>query len=67
VKIEVVARDEETGEVKIEGYLNRHEMGFLVQFAINELVADGVEFNLTYDEPDDDDEPRITYPKGQAN
>lgn len=67
MKIEVRARNEETGDVEFAGYLNRHEMGFLLQYAVNELLTQGVKFNLTYDEPNDDDEPRITHPKEQVN
>jgi hypothetical protein len=51
-----------------EGKLNSKEVSFLMQYAINDLVAAGVMFNL--DEPDDDeDNPnmRIKWPEGSLN
>lgn len=56
LKIDVRARDEE-GNIIIEGQLNRKEVAFLLQFSINQLMMDGVEFNL--DEPDDEDNPQL--------
>jgi hypothetical protein len=71
MKIDVKFRDED-GNVTLEGYLNRNEVSFLLQFAINELMAEGVRFNIANDldedeEPDDDDEARLEFPKEELN
>lgn len=67
MKMHVKAIDPDTGDATLEGYLNKAEINFLVGFAISELMADGVRFNLSMDEPDDEDEARIEYPQGHYN
>lgn len=67
MKIEVTARNPDTGDVEFSGYLNRKEMSFLLHVGMTSLLADGVRFNLSHDEPNDDDEPRFEYPKDKAN
>lgn len=49
-----------------EGSLNRFEVSFLIQYAVNALMTQGAIFNITPDKEEDDDaEPmRITLPKG---
>lgn len=69
MKINVKFKDED-GNVTVEGFLNRNEVSFLLQYAINNLMADGVMFNITGDQdedPDDDAPSRITYPEGTLN
>lgn len=66
MKMHVKAMDEDGG-VALEGYLNKQELSFLVSYAVSELMADGVRFNLSMDEPDDEDDARIEYPQGLAN
>ena len=61
IKLKVKELDEETGEVEVVGSLNATEVNFLVQFAINYLMAAGAEFHLN--EPDND-VSRITMPEG---
>jgi hypothetical protein len=52
--------------VLFEGSLNRFEVSFLIQYAVNALMTQGAIFNITPDKEEDDDaEPmRITLPKG---
>jgi hypothetical protein len=68
MQIDVKARDE-NGEVLLEGKLNRQEVGFLLGYAINDLMHSGVVFNLQKQENGDDyDAPsRIEIPKGTMN
>lgn len=66
MKLEVKAMNED-GSIALEGYLNRNEINFLIGFAVSELMADGVRFNIDHEEPDDEDEARIEYPQGLAN
>lgn len=67
MKMLVKAIDPETGDAVLEGFLNRTEINYLVGFAISELISDGIKFNISMDEPDDDDEARIEYPNGSFN
>lgn len=62
MKIHIKAIDPETGDAEMDGYLNKAEINFLIGFAVNELMADGVRFNISMDEPDDEDAARIEYP-----
>jgi hypothetical protein len=53
--------------VLFEGSLNRFEVSFLIQYAVNALMTQGAIFNITPDKEEDDEdaEPmRITLPKG---
>jgi hypothetical protein len=58
--IDVKAKDEDNN-ILFEGKLNRNEVGFLLQYAINDLVAAGVQFNL---DAEDAEEIRFTRPDG---
>lgn len=42
IKIEVKTRNEETGDIEFAGFLNQVEVAFLLQYAINSLMAAGV-------------------------
>lgn len=55
-------RNEETGELQLIGHLNKSEVSFLLQFAINDLMMKGVLFDLTKEVPET--EMRITMPEG---
>ena len=63
MQIDVKARSDD-GEVILEGKLNRQEVSFLIGYAINNLMHEGVLFNLQPQEDGDDyDAPsRITIP-----
>lgn len=61
IKLKVKELNEDTGEVEVVGSLNATEVNFLVQFAINYLMAAGAEFHL--DQPDEE-KSRITMPEG---
>jgi len=57
--IDVKAKDEE-GNIVLEGKLNRREVSFLLQYAINDLMMAGVQFHLN---APDEDESRMEFPK----
>lgn len=59
MKIAVKFIDQETGDVTVDGNLNRNEVALLLGYAMNDLLAAGVEFHLNKDEPGEDDEPRF--------
>jgi len=61
MKIAVDVRDDE-GNLKLSGELSKKEVSFLLQYAINQLMAAGVVFNLTQ-EPSED-ETRFSMPDG---
>jgi hypothetical protein len=52
----------EDGSVLFEGSLNRHEVGFLIQYAVNALMASGAVFELDKPEENEDD-IRIKFSK----
>jgi hypothetical protein len=60
----VKERNEETGELEVTGHLNRMEVSFLLQFAINTLMMQGVIFDLSKEVPET--EMRITMPEGST-
>lgn len=64
MQIDVKAKDEE-GNIIFEGKLNKREVGFLIQYAVNDLVAAGVQFHLDQpdEEPEDDPQMRFEFPK----
>ena len=62
--IEVKTKNEETGEIVFEGNLNRREVGFLLNYAINDLVHAGVHFHLDREEQDEE-EIRFQFPEDQ--
>lgn len=61
--IDVKAKEED-GSVIFEGALNKPEVNFLLSYAINDLMAAGVQFNLNLE---DTGESRIVVPKDQVN
>lgn len=65
MKWDVKAKDEE-GNVVVEGYLNRKEVSFLLSYAVNSFLAQGVQFAFgdeDDDEPGENDEPRFKFPQ----
>lgn len=60
--LNVKAKDEE-GNILIDGKLNKKEVAYLIQFAINLLLADGVRFNLQDDSEDEagDEQLRLDF------
>lgn len=60
MKIDVKFRDEDGG-IQLEGHLNRAEVGFLLQYSINNLMALGAEFMIDKEETKED-EVRIVLP-----
>lgn len=66
--IDVKAKEED-GTIVFEGRLNGKEVGFLLSYAINDLLVAGVEFNMQEPEEDDDGEEtmRIKMPQEQLN
>lgn len=65
--VEVKTKNEETGEILFEGTLNRKEVGFLLNYAINDLMHAGVQFHLDREQPEGDaeQEVRFEFPKDQ--
>lgn len=63
MKIEVKTKNED-GDILFEGHLNRAEVGFLLQYSINDLIMQGVQFNLQDPDDNDDDPPlRLKFPE----
>lgn len=66
--IDVKAKEED-GTIVFEGRLNGKEVGFLLSYAINDLLVAGVEFNMQ--EPNEDEEGeenmRINVPQEFLN
>ena len=54
--VEVKTKNEETGEIIFEGRLNRREVGFLLNYAINDLMHAGVQFHLDREAEEDAEE-----------
>ena len=61
MRLEVKEKNEE-GELETVGTLNPKEVSFLVQYAINELMAKGCIFEIN--KHTETDEIRITLPDG---
>ena len=59
---------DEQGNVIFEGAINSQETGFLLQYAINDLLMAGVTFHL--DKPSEDEEGkeemRMEFPKSDG-
>ena len=66
MRIEVKERNEETGEVECAGWLNRTEVSFLLQYAINQLMAMGAVFDLKKEQLEKEEEMRITFPSNET-
>jgi hypothetical protein len=66
MKIDVKFRDEE-GNVVLEGHLNRMETAYLLQYAINNLMAEGVMFNLDQEQAEEDETVRFNFPEEKLN
>lgn len=60
MKLKVDFKDE-NGVTHVKGELTQGEVGFLIQYAVNNLLANGVRFEL--DRPEQDKE-RIQVPEG---
>lgn len=60
--IDIKAKDDE-GNILFEGKLNKSEVGFLIQYAVNDLIAAGVQFHLEADSTDEkgDEQLRFDY------
>ena len=60
--LDIKAKDDE-GNILFEGKLNKKEVGFLIQYAVNDLVAAGVHFNLQAQSTDEkgDEQMRFDY------
>lgn len=56
--IDIKTKDEQ-GNIIFEGTLNRKEVGFILQYGVNDLLAAGVMFNL---DQEDVGENRIKTP-----
>lgn len=61
--IDVKAKDTE-GNLLFEGTMNQKELSFCLQYAINDLMAYGVQFNL---DQADEGTNRMTFPKPDLN
>lgn len=66
MRIEVKERNEETGEVECAGWLNKTEVSFLLQYAINSLMAIGAVFDLKKEQEQEKEELRITFPTNET-
>lgn len=62
MRIEVKERNEETGEIECAGWLNKTEVSFLLQYAINQLMAIGAVFDLKKEQEEKDESLRIKLP-----
>lgn len=66
IKIEVRERNEETGEIEFAGWLSKPEINFLLQYAINSLMAQGVIFDLKTEQEEGKEEMRIQIPANES-
>ena len=68
LKLEVKSRNEETGEIEVVGFLNKSEVTYLLQFAINYLMAIGAEVDLKQQaqNAEGEDAMRIIMPEGMT-
>lgn len=64
--IEVKTKDEE-GNIIFEGTLNRKEVGFILQYGINDLIGHGVLFQLQEEDDEDDPPLRMKFPTGTSH
>lgn len=67
--IEIKSKTEQ-GDIIFEGNLNKKEVGFLLMYAINDLMQAGVQFNLNLPTlvPNTEEEAmRINFPTGVLN
>jgi ribosomal silencing factor RsfS len=67
--VSIKTKDEVTGDIVFEGTLNRSEVGFLLNYAINDLMHAGVQFHLDREaeEEEGEEEVRFEFPKGSLN
>jgi len=63
IAIEVIAKEED-GTIIFQGKLNKQESSFLLGYAINDLLAAGVQFHL---EQPDEGESRLKFPASAMN
>ena len=68
LKLEVKNYNEETGAIEVAGYLNKVEVNYLLQFAINYLMAIGAEVDLKQQaqNAEGEDNLRIIMPEGMT-
>lgn len=60
MKLDVKAKDDE-GNIVFEGKLDKGEVSFLIQYAINDLMAAGVQFRMEQDEDEEDTQLKFDY------
>jgi hypothetical protein len=60
MKLDVKAKDDD-GNIVFEGKLDKAEISFLIQYAINDLMAAGVQFRMEQDEDEDDTQLKFDY------
>lgn len=61
--IEVKALDSE-GNLVFEGKFNQKEVSFLLQYSVNDLLHQGIQFNL---EQENEEEVRFGFPDAKMN
>lgn len=68
MKIDVKARNEE-GEILFDGAFNKKEVGFLLHYAVTDLLMAGVQFNLQEPIEEDAEDPplRFAFPERPTN
>jgi hypothetical protein len=66
VKVTVKAKNED-GDIILEGVIAKEELSFLVQYAINDLMAVGMEFMLGEEDGDGDKQLKFNYGEGKLN
>jgi cytoplasmic iron level regulating protein YaaA (DUF328/UPF0246 family) len=64
MRIDCKFKDED-GNIQVEGHFNKAEISFLLQYAVNNLLAEGVMFNIQQEEQDEN-EVRIKFPEGST-
>lgn len=64
MKLAVKFKDEE-GNVHLDGVLNQNEISFLIQYAVNSLMAHGVTFALAKG-ADNEEEIKFEVPEGST-
>ena len=58
--LDIKAKDDE-GNILFEGKLNKSEVGFLIQYAVNDLVSAGVHFNLQAQSTNEQGEDQMRF------
>jgi hypothetical protein len=63
MKLAVKFKDKD-GNVHLDGVLNQNEISFLLQYAVNSLMAHGVTFALAKGEENSEEEIKFEIPEG---